>query len=88
MRTAGEPLSMEWDYRKKVFKYTFRHDSQVTAPTEIFVPEWHFPGGAYEVEVSDGSYSTDAANQRLIYRHSGERPEHHIIIKAGRCSCS
>ena len=88
MRTAGEPLSMEWDYRKKVFKYTFRHDSQVTAPTEIFVPKWHFPGGAYEVEVSDGSYSTDAANQRLIYRHSGEWPEHYIIIKAGRCSCS
>lgn len=85
MCTAGEPLAMEWDYRKKVFKFTFRHDPQVTAPTEIFVPAWHFADG-YEVEVSDGSYTMDTANQLLIYHHSGERPEHHIVIKARRKS--
>jgi len=52
---AGEPLRMAFDIRKKTFFFEFRHDPEIEAPTEIFVPNYQYPEG-YAVEVSDGSY--------------------------------
>jgi hypothetical protein len=38
MATAGTPLFLRWDYRKRRFRYRFRADSSIPAPTEIFAP--------------------------------------------------
>jgi hypothetical protein len=38
MATAGAPLLLRWDYRKRQFRYRFRADSSIPAPTEIFAP--------------------------------------------------
>jgi hypothetical protein len=38
MATAGEPLSIHWDRKKGLFRYQYRADPAITAPTEIFAP--------------------------------------------------
>src|SRR5207237_3668325 len=51
---AGEPLHMAFDPDHKDFTFAFRHDATVTAPTELFVPNYQYPRG-YTVGVSDAS---------------------------------
>ena len=77
--TAGEPLRLSFDYKSGVFLYEFRHHPAVEAPTEIFVPDFQYPGG-YDVQVSDGEYARDRANQTLVYRHGPEQATHTIRI--------
>jgi len=44
-RHRREPLRMHFDLRKKVFKFKFRHDPQISAPTEFFIPIYQYPKG-------------------------------------------
>ena len=44
-KTAGEPLKMSFDIRRRRFDFEFRHDPAVDAPTEIFVPNFQYPHG-------------------------------------------
>ena len=78
--TAGEPLRMSFDVRRRAFTFAFRHDPRVTAPTEVFVPNYQYPQGC-RVQVSDGMYQVDREEQVLIYWHSAERSEHTIRIR-------
>ena len=80
MRTAGQPLQFAFDIRSKRFTYTFRGDDSLAAPTEIFVPEYQYPAG-YAVEVSDGMFEIDAANQLLRYSHAPGRETHTVAVK-------
>jgi hypothetical protein len=81
--TAGEPLGMRFDLPSRTFDYTFRHDPQVRAPTEIFVPAYQYPHG-FSVEVSDGGFSLDKENQLVLYRHGSARDVHRIRIRPKR----
>jgi hypothetical protein len=76
---AGEPLRMKFDLKRRAFEFEFQHDADVTAPTEVFVPEFQYPDG-YTVRVTDGNYEMDRENQKLIYRHTPEVPVHTIWI--------
>jgi hypothetical protein len=82
-KVAGEPIYMSFDLKTSIFEFKFRHDSQVQAPTEIFVPSYHYPRG-YQVEVSDGSYEALHEQQILVYRHTLEQPMHFIRIQRGK----
>jgi hypothetical protein len=77
--TAGEPLRLKFDIKRRAFEFEFRHDVNVSASTEIFVPSYQYQHG-YTVRVTDGDYEMDLENQLLIYRHSAERAEHTIWI--------
>lgn len=77
---AGEPLKMSFDRKSRTFEFEFRHNSGITAPTEIFVPNYQYPHG-YHVDVSDGAYEIDRAGQWLIYRHGGEREVHSVRVR-------
>jgi hypothetical protein len=79
-RTAGEPLHLSFDWKRKEFRFAFRHDDQVTEPTEIFVPDLQYPRGCH-VEVSDGDFELRQAQQTLIYRHTLERQVHRIRVR-------
>jgi hypothetical protein len=76
---AGEPLRMRFDRRRRVFEFAFRHDPDVSAPTEIFVPAFQYPNG-YRVEVSDGSFEMDPSALTLSYRHGRQRETHELRI--------
>lgn len=82
-KVAGEPLRMAFDLKRRTFEFEFRHAPEVSAPTEIFVPNYQYPDG-YKVEVSDGAYQVDRANQTLIYRHSAEQDVHHVRVRSPR----
>jgi hypothetical protein len=77
---AGEPLSMSFDLRERVFEFTFRHDPAVKAPTEFFIPNYQYPQGC-AVEVSDGSYELDMTRQTMVYHHAPEHAVHRVRVK-------
>ena len=79
-KIAGEPLSMAFDIHTRLFEFSFRHQDGITAPSEIFIPYYHFPKG-YQVQVSDGSTEQDVLSQTLIYRHTPTQAVHTIKIK-------
>lgn len=78
--TAGTPLSMAYDRLTRTFTFRFRHDPALTAPTEIFVPDFPYPNGIV-VEVSDGSFELDPLPGFLRYRPTDARSEHSITIR-------
>lgn len=80
LKTAGEPLRMGYDLKRREFCYEFRHDPVVAEPTEIFVPDLQYPRGC-RVEVSDGDFELRQAEQRLIYHHTLERQIHRIRVR-------
>ncbi len=76
---AGLPLRMSFSGRKGAFELVFRHDPQVAAATEIFLPALQYPGGA-SITVSDGEFEVLPQEQTLLYRHTQERPEHAVRV--------
>ncbi|KPL82439.1 hypothetical protein SE15_09785 [Thermanaerothrix daxensis] len=79
MKTTGEPLSLKFDYRTGQFDYVFRHIPGLEAPTEIFIPNFHYPHG-FDVRVSDGTHETDPTRQVLRYYPAPSHPIHKIHI--------
>ena len=78
-KVAGEPLNMRFDMKRGLFTFSFRHDKDVSEPTEIFVPNSQFPDG-YRVEVSDGEFEILRDEQRVLYRHSDKDMPHMIRV--------
>ena len=52
----------------------------VAAPTEIFVPELHYPNG-YSVEVSDGTFEINREEQTLHFLHATRTNVHTVTVK-------
>ncbi|MDR2718242.1 MAG: cellulase family glycosylhydrolase [Treponema sp.] len=41
MATAGSPFSIKWNYQRGIFRYRYTADSNIAAPTVIYLPaEW------------------------------------------------
>jgi hypothetical protein len=76
---AGEPLHMAFDLKSKAFTFAFQHDATITAPTELFVPNYQYPQG-YTVEVSDGTVDIERERQVLRYHHTTTRDIHTIRL--------
>jgi len=76
--TAGTPLKLQYDWLTHHFEYEFRHDSNIHAPTEIFVPAYPYKDG-FLVRVSDGSY--ERRDRILVYHHDPQNAAHRITIQ-------
>ncbi|MFN2149298.1 MAG: glycosyl hydrolase family 35, partial [Anaerolineales bacterium] len=81
--TAGEPLDLTFDRKRRRFRYTFRHDPAVEAATEIFVPGLHY-ANAPHIRVSDGTYTFDPDGQILQYWHDPSYECHTIQFDPDR----
>ncbi len=79
-KISGAPQRLSFDFRSRKFEFEFRHDPQATAPTEIYVPDFHYPNGC-KVTVSDGTYHLDPGSQTLVYEHSDSVSVHTIEIR-------
>ena len=57
--TVGTVKSYGFDIRNGIFTFTLETDVSPSedAPTEVFLPEFHFPSGSAKVEVSSGKWS-------------------------------
>ncbi len=78
-KIAGEPLYMRFDLSKRILEVKFRHNKNIKAPTEIFIPNYQYPEG-YKVELSDGNYNTDIQAQILTVHHTTNQETHLIKI--------
>jgi hypothetical protein len=78
-KIAGEPLRMTFSLETRTFELEYRHDPAVTAPTEIFVPDYQYPNG-FDVVLSDGSYTLDDATLTVLVRHDAAQPIHTVRI--------
>ncbi len=70
-KVAGEPLRMAFEMSTKTFTLEFRADSEVNAPTEIFVPDYQYPNG-YTVELTDGKYRIEG--DLLLIESTSSKP--------------
>jgi hypothetical protein len=81
-RVPGEPQSVRFCVRSRLFSVTFRHDPGVDAPLVVFVPRYQYPEArGVAVEVSDGRYEVDWAQQTLRYWHGGEQEVHLVSVR-------
>ena len=73
---AGQAIKLNYDWLTRVFEFEFRHDPQITAPTEIFVPQYAYQDGV-KIEVSDGTYELE---QHILMYHADTAHETHRIV--------
>jgi len=78
--TAGELLRINYDAQRRWFEMAFRHDTHIRYPTELFIPNLHYPNG-YRVIVSDGTWKDNRDGQMLTYFHDPDREVHTICIQ-------
>ncbi len=76
---AGEPLRASFDMQRRYFMLEFRHNPKVDTPTELYIPNFHYPEG-YVVEVSDGYYEMHPKTQTLLYHHGSRQAVHKIEV--------
>ena len=81
-KIAGELLSYSFDWKEGLFIMEFTPDPSITAPTEIFVPQFHFP--EYDVTLSSGTYQKEPKHQRLLIQISEEIKKVSLTIQAKR----
>lgn len=79
-KTAGEPRRMAFDIRTRVFEFEFQADPAVSAPTEIFVPAYHYPAGI-RVTAPDGRVDYDPQTQCLSYHANPGIALHRLKIE-------
>jgi endoglycosylceramidase len=70
--TAGTPLAMHFDPSTGAFRYRYRPDPSIAAPTRIFVSPLHYPHG-YRVRV-DGGRVVRRDGRLVEVRATGARP--------------
>jgi hypothetical protein len=78
--TAGEPLTMSYELASRCFRFRFRVDPAVTAPTEIFLPALAYPDGC-RVEVTGGRYELEPLPGLLRYWPAAGDAEPLIVIR-------
>ncbi|MDR0374279.1 MAG: cellulase family glycosylhydrolase [Treponema sp.] len=71
MATAGIPLHIRWDRKRRVFTYRFKADPSIPEPTELFVPALWF-GEKPVVAVNEPlAYDYFPENARLFVYNNG-----------------
>ncbi|MBN1231045.1 MAG: cellulase family glycosylhydrolase [Anaerolineales bacterium] len=80
MKTSGDLLSYSFDIKKKVFTCKFIDNPEISQPTEIFIPDFQYPGGI-DFDLSDGKLDIDIENQMAFYWPEVKSAEHNIVIK-------
>lgn len=80
---AGKPFWIRWYRDARIFGLGFRNVPGVSGPTEIYVPERHYPAG-FEVNASDRdgtwSWSFDPASRVLSVQSDPDTPTHSIFV--------
>jgi hypothetical protein len=69
MATAGQPLSINWDYKKGIFRYCFTADKAIAVPTVIYLPAERFGTSPNIVCALRFEYKYD--EQRLLVYNDG-----------------
>ena len=80
MATAGEPLEIKWNRKQGVFRYRFRADGAVTAPTIIYLPgQWFYGPGTRTT--SPLRYEYQPEKQQVHFYNDGHSGETEIVVR-------
>jgi hypothetical protein len=79
-KVAGFPLEYYFNPYKVEFYLKFNPDTEIIAPTEIFVPEYHY-GNGYEVLHTPGKLAFDVENSLLLFTPDNNQVQIIIIKK-------
>jgi hypothetical protein len=81
MATAGDPLSIKWNYKRGIFHYLYTADSGIAAPTVIYLPaEWF---GSQTKITTLLRHEFRREEQRLLIFNDGFGGEVKIMVNAG-----
>ncbi len=78
-KVAGEPIEYFFNMKEKEFYLKFKVDKSITAPTEIFIPSYHFKNG-FEVISSAGKLEFDKSQDLLLFYPVGDGDQI-IVVK-------
>ena len=78
-KVAGEPIEYFFNIKEKEFYLKFKADKSITAPTEIFIPSYHFKSG-FEVISSAGKLEFDKSQDLLLFYPVGDGDQI-IVVK-------
>jgi hypothetical protein len=86
MATAGQPLSINWNYRRGIFRYRFTADKAIAAPTVIYLPTGQIKSSPRVVCPLRFEYRHDE-QRLLVYNDSfGGEVEIQIFIQTQKFS--
>lgn len=80
---AGEPLSFQFDLKRRIFELEVKADPSLQVPTEIYVPRLHYPRGV-QVQVSGGQVSLQLDKQRLLWTHGASGGRQSLRLTPGK----
>ena len=82
MATAGIPLLIRWDRRRGVFRYRFKADGNITAPTIIYLPAENF-GPLAEIVLAEDAlrFEYSCEEQRLLVFNNGFSGETEVAVR-------
>jgi hypothetical protein len=78
-KVAGEPLEYFFNVEKKEFYLKFKRNKSINAPTEIFLPSFHF-GNGFQVYSAPGKLAFDK-NQSLLLFYPDTEGDQQIVVK-------
>jgi hypothetical protein len=84
MATAGQPLSIKWNYKWAVFRYRFNADSAIDAPSIIFLPAERFGPGTKIKSIPSGiplRFDHQRDEQRLLVYNDGFGGEVEVVVQ-------
>jgi hypothetical protein len=84
MATAGLPLNISWDRKKRIFSFRFRADAACEAPTVIFLPAPYFGAGS-AAEINPALEFT-LQEQRLLVWNRGYGGEARLTVQGEKLS--
>jgi hypothetical protein len=87
MATAGEPLSIKWNRKRGIFRYRFKADGSVTAPTVIYLPEERFGPAAkiiFNVSTAPARSEYRPKEQRLLIFNDGKSGDVEIVVSVSK----
>ncbi|MFX1340421.1 MAG: cellulase family glycosylhydrolase [Promethearchaeota archaeon] len=75
---SGTPLKMGFNLKRGTFHFKFDGDSSIQAPTLLYIPQIHYPGG-YKIEINEGIVEKNEDLQ-LVFIKIKQDGIHKVII--------
>lgn len=80
-KVAGTLITYQFNHRAKEVLVRYRHDPALDAPTDIFLPEYHY-GDGFEVLTQGGTLAWNEKHDLLRFTSENEATEQVIIVRA------
>ncbi|KAI8667142.1 hypothetical protein NCS56_00849500 [Fusarium sp. Ph1] len=91
VKTAGTPVSSDWDHHSLRFEYRWTSKGNEKQPlgeksrlTEIFIPRYHYATHELRIHATNAEWTLDRERQTLYVRHpphSGEDQQHAVVVE-------